>query len=1159
MFTPHKTNWSNLTTTTPRTMSHTNPRSSKARSGDDPAPPRSLLAGDYVEIVDTGDLEDWRRFSEAGLLDEAAMERRDREVVVEKVAKLEKELFDYQYNMGLLLMEKKEWTLKYEEMREALAELKEVLKQEQMTHLNSVSEFEKREENLRKALDMEKKCVTELEKALRDSCAEHAQVKQSSEAKMVKANALLSGFKEKSMDVDNKLHVADAKLQEVNRKSLELERKLQDVETRDSLHRKEHIFFVAEREAHETTFSKQKKDLQEWERKLQEAEERLCEGRRITSEREVKVNETERDLKQKEQELEKAQKEIDLSTSVLKKKEGDINQRLANLTEQDHKAETLRSDLEMRDKELLALEEKLVARERDEIQRLLDEQRAILDAKMQEFEVEMDGKRKSLNEEIKSRLDALQYKEDEIIHREEKMGRLELLLENKSERIKEKEKDLEAKLRTLTEKENLLNSDEKRMDLEKSQMLVVKDSLQTLKDEIEKTRADISQQESKIQEEIKKLKISEEERAEYYRLQLQLKEEAEKCRFEKELLLKEHENLKDDKKNFEEKWEALDERSTAISSEIKLICEEKEKFEKFRLSVEDRLKKDGLATEDYIKRELKTLETEKKTFATLVRQEQCLVSEKFQHERSLMLYEFELRRKDLELDVQKKREELEAHMSERERAFEEEREKENNNINYLKEVSRKDMEELKSEKLRIEKDREEIASNKKRLEEHQLEMHKDINELEVLSKKVKVQREQFIKERDRFLLFVDRLKSCNQCGECTREFELSDLQLLEKESDISPISELGHGVSNKSQDRTNPRSSNSGGQISWLQKCTSKIFKLSPGKAARYSESQSDMLAHVIEEDERPIAGYLEERGQNIAEDGPEPSFGIANESCDVRLLASNDDRELDQKHELYTDEFSNVDSRAPEAPDDSQPSELSSGRRRPGRKSRGGIIAVGTSKRKRQPAQTSRVTESAVAADYSEGHSESVSEVGRRKRQQSVTSSVQTPGEKRYNLRRNKIEETSGSAKGSINIEKMKSKIDVDKAETVQNHCLVSSQVLASEKDNSTRPAEVTACRSPEIQDLSTEGDVKLKTSRTGDKSIDPAITVNIEFTEEVNSTIPECSNENGNGSTLHEDVDNISSGDGEFKVLNEDVELDDESEGEVSIKKKLWTFLTT
>lgn len=88
---------------------------------------------------------------------------------------------------------------------------------------------------------------------------------------------------------------------------------------------------------------------------------------------------------------------------------------------------------------------------------------------------------------------------------------------------------------------------------------------------------------------------------------------------------------------------------------------------------------------------------------------------------------------------------------------------------------------------------------------------------------------------------------------------------------------------------------------------------------------------------------------------------------------------------------------------------------------------------------------------------------------------------------------------------------------------------------------------------------DAQLTTSKTGDKSIDPEITEHIVFTEEVNSTIPECSNENGRGSTLHEDGDNEFNGDNEFKVLSEDEDLDDESEGEVSIQKKLWTFLTT
>ncbi|XP_017227000.1 nuclear matrix constituent protein 1-like [Daucus carota subsp. sativus] len=1157
MFTPQKsnTNRSNLIPTT--TMSHTNPRSTnKAKSVvfvDDPAPPRALLGGDYV-AVERGEEEDWRRFREAGLLDEAAMEQRDRDAVVEKVAKLERELFDYQYNMGLLLMEKTEWTLKYEEMRRAQVELKEVLEQEQTTHLILLSESEKREENLRKALDMEKKCITDLEKALRDSGADNAQTKQSSEAKMVKANALLSGFKEKSMDVETKLHVADAKLEEVYKTSLELERKLQEVETRDSLLQRERMSFIAEREAHEATFSIQKKDLQEWEKKLQEAEERLCEIRRTTSVREVKVNEMEMALNLKKQELNKAQKENDLSTSVLKKEADDINHRLANLTAQEHKAETLRNELEMRDKELLALAEKLTARESVEIQTLLDEQQAVLDAKMQEFEVDMDGKRKSLDEEMRSKLDAVQYKKDEITHIEEKLNRLELSLENKSERIKEKEKDLESKLRTLKDKENLLKSDEKRLDLEKKHMLVDKDTLQTLKDEIEKTRADISQQQSKIQEEIVKLKISEDERAEYIRLRSELKEEIEKCRFEKELLLKAHKNLKEDRKSFEEKWEALDERSNALSREIKLIGEEKEKFEKFRLSMEEKIKNDRLATEDYIRRELETLETEKETFATITRQEQSLISEKAELEYSQMLHEFELRRKDLEVDIQKKRDELESHMSEREREFEEEREKEHNNISRLKEVAQKDMEELRSEKHRIEKDRQEIALKKKELKEHQLEMHKDIDELEVLNKKVKIQREQFIKERDRFLLFVDTLKSCNYCGGCTREYELSDLQLLEKEIDNSPIVELGPGVSYESQDRINLRSSNSGGHISWLQKCTSKIFKYSPGKAAQDSEFQSDMLA-TVEEDERPSDGHLETRGLNIANDGPEPSFGIANESCEIHLLASNDNkRDADQRHEICTDELSNIDSKAPVAPEDSQQSELSSGRRRPGKKTRGGSVAVGTTKRKRQ-AQPSRVMKSAVTADHSEEHSESVSEVGRRKRQQSVTSSVQTPGEKRYNLRRNKIVGTSGSALASVDVLKVESEVDVNKTETVQDYALASSQLIASEKDNPTGPLEDMTCRSLEIYDLSTEGDVELKTSKSRDKSIDPAIMGNIEFNEEVNSTIPECSIENGRGSTLHEDRDN----EVEVEVLNEDEDLDIDSEGDVSIHKKLWTFLTT
>ncbi|CAK7335075.1 unnamed protein product [Dovyalis caffra] len=1111
----------------------------------------------------------------------------DGEDLVDKISKLQNELFEYQYNMGLLLIEKKEWGSKYEELMHALTEAQDAVKQEQAAHSVAISDAKKLEENLRKALGVEKQCVLDLEKAVREMRSENADIKFTADSKLAEANALVTSIEEKSLEVEAKLRAADAKLAEVSRKSSEIQRKLLDVESRENALRRERLSFMAEKEAHENAFSKQREDLQEWEKKLQEGEERLLKSQRIINQREERANENDRILKQKEKDLEEAQKRIGEANSILKRKEDDISNRLTNLTIREKEFDATRKKLEVKEVELRVLEEKLNDREKVEIKKLTDEHNAILDAKKHEFELEAEQKRKSLDEELKNKVIEVEKRETEIKHKEEKVAKREQALDKKLEKLREKENEFESKSKSLKEREKAFRSEEKNLEAEKKQLHSAKEDFLNLKAELEKLRASNEEQLLKIREEKECLKVSEEERSAYARLQAELKEEINKCRLQEELLLKEADDLKQQKGNFEREWEELDVKRAEIEKELKSIGEQKEKFEKHRLSEEERIRNERKATEDYVKRELEALEVSKESFEANMEHERSVTAEKAQSERNQMLYSIEMQKTELENDLQKKQEEMDRLLQEQEKLFEEEKERELKNINFLRDVARRGMEDMKLERARIEKEKQEVDENKRHLQEQQLEMREDIDKLGDLSRKLKDHREQFVKEKERFIIFVEQHKGCKKCGELTSEFVLSDLissQEIEK-ADVLPTSKLANNhvtgddgnlvASQRHDSKISPTLARSLSPVSWLRKCTSKIFSS--------ADKKIEPAAFQNLTDGTPMSGEqvnAEEMSKRLdfTENEPELSFAIVNDSLDVqRVLSGTSIREVEAGHDLSVNDQSNNNGTAPEIQEDSQPSGLNHGRQ-PLKKGRPRVSRTRSVKavvqdakailgdalelneaedsghlksesrdessladkgvprnaRKRNRTQTSQVSVSDHYGDDSEGHSDSVTAGDRRKRRQKVVPN-QTQGQTQYNLRRRKPGITVVTAKALSNLNKEKEKED-DGVSGPQDGNLLRSAPAASAGAASENGGSMHLVRCANVMD--TDGSAR----KLGE---------NVALSEEVNGT-PEGAGEYGIAD------ENTS------ETPRDDDEDDDNGEeyvhpGEVSIGKKLWTFLTT
>ncbi|KAF6155382.1 hypothetical protein GIB67_019908 [Kingdonia uniflora] len=1208
MFTPQRKGWSLTPQRNDGTSAISNPRNTDVhlswRKGVDflegPPPPIASL-GDSRRNVDGNDeREVWQKFKEVGLLDEKSLERKDRQAILERVSKLEKELFDYQYNMGLLLIEKKEWTSKFEELGQALSEAQELLKREQAAHLAAVSDLERRWDNLKKAFGVEKQCVANLEKGLHEMRAESVEVKYMSKTKMSEAEALVASIGGKSLEVEAKLHAADAKLAEANRKSSEMERKLKEVEARESSLRSERQSLNAERGLHEADLTKLREELREWERTLQEREDRLVEGRKILNQREEKANESNMTSKQREKDLEEAHKKIEKTNISLKKREDDVNIRLETLAAKEGEFDAMKKNLEAKDKELQALEEKLDDRERVEIQKILEEHNAILKSRKREFDLEINHKRKALDEELKDKCSAVEQKEIEINHKEEKISKREQALENKLEKSKEKEKELDSKLKALKEKEETIKSEENNLEIDKKQTIIDKEQLQILIAEVESKRLNVEREQLWLQKEVENLKLTEEERSEHLRLTSELKQEIDKCKHQEELLLRERESLKQEKENFEREWEVLDEKRAEIKKELNQISEDKDSFDNLKQSEEERLKKQKFETDDYVKKEIESIKLQKESFESLMEHERSAIAESAQSEHDDMVRNFELRVKELEADIRSKREEMEKQLNERVRAFEEQSERDLNNVNYLKEVAGREMEEMKLERAKIEKEKQKVDADKQHLEGQKLDMRGDIENLDNLIKKLKSQREQFRK-------FVENHKSCKNCGVIISDFILSDLQSLEEMNDAEvPLQRPEDYLENldpswnwKSQVWPSRLGLNaSGGQKPFGHKCKNVLKLLSPLKKATV-----ELPLTVNREVKEELQG---------SENASEPSLGTTVDFSDAqRIQSDNVIREFEGEPAQSFDEHSNNDSKVAEVIEDSKSSvpknsrggkaHVKSKARTEMRRTRsmkavieegkaflgeapkpnedvepnGNIInekskgdsriankGATCSRRKRKPDSEYIPTASEQEADEIEARSDSATSGGRKKRRQAEAPKMQTPGENRPYLRPRKI---AGNAKRALVSSDPKKKgnekeaVDGVTVSTGENQLfktnteVVPSQEVATDDGRSTHLTQVTTSNR-RVHQFSSDRVVRFEAVAINDRCDGEAINLadNMELSDEVNEMTEGTGKYGINEDKYESEV-------GEHGEEEEDSDDEEEHPGEASIGKRVWTFFTT
>ncbi|GAU48021.1 hypothetical protein TSUD_183380 [Trifolium subterraneum] len=744
--------------------------------------------------------------------------------------------------MGLLILERKELASKYEQVKAKVESFELAHNHDSSMNKSALAESRKREEILKKTIGVKDACIGSLEKALHEMRTECAETKVAAESKLAEAHQLIDEAQKKFTEAEARVCAAESLRADANRYNSVAERKLRDVEAREDNLRRQIISFKSDCDEKDKEMDLERQSLSERQKVLQQEQESLLQSQTLLNQREDHLFSRSQELNRLQKELEDTKFKIEKEHEALNDKKTSLKLLEATLIQQEEALTKWKTELNKKEQELLEFEVKLSNRESEETQKFIAEQEAALRTKKHDLEVELQMQRKSVENEIETKRRAWELKEvdlrqrdDQILEREHELGIL-------SRSLSEKEKDLMELSTALKDKDQILRAAEKEFELNKTILQKEKDDIEQAKKDLQKSLASLENEKRQVDNAKERLEVIQSETGDLSIFEVKLKEEIDHVRSQNLDLLAEADKLKAEKAKFEAEWELLDEKKEELQKEAEFIENERKTVSTFIKNERDKLREEKENLRKQYTHDLESLSSERENFMKKMAHEHAEWFAKMQQERADFQRDIEMQKRELNNLIEKRREEVESYLKERENAFEEEKNRELQCIDALKEKAAKELEQVSLEMKRLQTERTEINLDRELRNKEWAELTDCIKELEVQRSKLQQQRE---------LLHADRIDIYSQTEELKKledskvvSDDLAIVEMLKSDMEynqqkISSRKSFKHQSSCKDVDVDNINngfdtpfvqkslgvSPHSAARFSWIKRCKELIFR----------------------------------------------------------------------------------------------------------------------------------------------------------------------------------------------------------------------------------------------------------------------------------------------------------------------------------------------